>query len=177
MKEILKSKVNAYGMLAVAGLWVLSASISLLIKAYRNYSIETDIPYAILTLPMLFVFFNATRKEPGTAGAGLGVGLLSALMVPNLSDTPFGYAGHLIFLGVSFLFFAFPLIKQEELHQNLLGWVLAVTGIFSITFVAVNRTQNALSYVFGGLAYLLLVGLAIITVYYIFMESCLNETK
>jgi F0F1-type ATP synthase assembly protein I len=177
MKEILRSKVNAYGMLVVASLWVLVASISLLVKATGNFSIETDIPYAILTLPMLFVFFNASRKEPGLAGAGLGVGLLSVVTIPSLGDSPFGYAGHLVFLGVSFLLFAFPLIKMDEPHQKLLGLVLVATAIFGIAFVAVNRTQNALSYVFGGLAYLLLVGLAIITVYYIFMESCLNETK
>lgn len=177
MKEILKSKVNAYGMFVVASLWLLAATISLLVKAFGNLSLEADIPYAILTLPILFVFFQAARKEPGLAGAGLGVGLLSALMAPNLSDTPFGYAGHLIFLSVSFLLFAFPLLKPGEFHHNLLGWALAATGIISIAFVAVNRTQNTLSYVFGGLAYLLLVGLAIVTVYYIFMESCLNETE
>lgn len=164
-------------MLTIAGLWALTAVISLLFKAAGNLSQEVDIPYSIITLPMLFVYFQAARKEPGLAGAGLGVGLLSVVTIPSLGDSPFGYAGHLVFLGVSFLLFAFPLIKMDELHQKLLGWVLVAAAIFGIAFVAVNRTQNALSYVFGGLAYLLLVGLAIITVYYIFMESCLNETK
>ena len=177
LKDILRSKLNAYGVLVVAGLWAMIAAVNLITKAANLWLEPVDVFYNIIALAVLFVYFYAVRKEPGLAGAGLAVGLLSALANPQVSNSFFNFTGNSLFLGVSFLLFAFPLLRRDELHHKLLGWVLIGSGAFNVAFTMLGRSGEGLLYVVGAFMYLLQAGLAIMTIYYIFMESCLNETK
>jgi hypothetical protein len=182
MNQILKSKFNAWGFFIVACVWVLMMICSLM---FSILDINVDVLSPIIRMltigtgmVMTFFFFSISRSEPGLAAVGLILGTIGTTI--QTFPTQGGYSEIMGFIiGISYIFFAFAILKQESKTANWLGWAMILSGIiklFSIGMITeIMSGELGSIIIFSAITTLFGIFVALAAIYYIIVEGNLFE--
>jgi len=127
---------------------------------------------------MTFFFFSISRSEPGLAAIGLVLGTIGAMvqtfpMQSGLSEI----MGFII--GISYIFFAFAILKQESKTASWLGWAMILSGIIKLS--SIGAVTNMMDGEIGNIMVFLTITVlfeilvALAAIYYIIVEGNLFE--
>ncbi|HNW31648.1 MAG TPA: hypothetical protein PL190_04215 [Caldisericia bacterium] len=182
MNQILKSKFNAWGFFIVACVWVLIMICSFMFSILDiNAGVLSPIIRMLTVgtgMVMTFFFFSISRSEPGLAAIGLVLGTIGAMvqtfpMQSGLSEI----MGFII--GISYIFFAFAILKQESKTASWLGWAMILSGIIKLS--SIGAVTNMMDGEIGNIMVFLTITVlfeilvALAAIYYIIVEGNLFE--
>ena len=182
MNQILKSKFNAWGFFIVACVWVLMMICSLM---FSILGINVDVLSPIIRMLMVgtgmvmtFFFFSISRSEPGLAAVGLVLGIVGT--IAQISPTESGFSEIVGFIiGISYIFFAFAILKQEAKAAGWLGWAMILSGIIKLSSIGMitgmMRGELGGIIIFSAITILFEIFVALAAIYYIIVGGNLFE--
>lgn len=182
MNQILKSKFNAWGFFIVACVWVLMMICSLMFSILDiNVGVLSPI-IRMLTIGtgmvVTFFFFSISRSEPGLAAIGLVLGIVGT--ITQISPAESGLSEIVGFIiGISYIFFAFAILKQELKSAGWLGWAMILSGIVKLSSIVMITEMMSGELggiiIFSAITVLFEILVALAAIYYIIVEGNLFE--
>lgn len=182
MNQILKNKFNAWGFFIVACVWVVLMILELMFSVLEiNIGIMYPITRMLLIgtgMVMTFLFFSISRSEPGLAAVGLILGIIGLISQTALMSELSSVTGS--FIGISYIFFAFAILKQNNRAASWLGWAMilsSIIGLASIGMIAgmINGGFGGMT-IFSAITTLFGIFVALAAIYYIIVEGSLFES-
>lgn len=182
MNQILKSKFNAWGFFIVACVWALMMICSLM---FSILDINVDVLSPIIRMltigtgmVMTFFFFSISRSEPGLAAVGLVLGTIGTMI--QIFPMQSGLSEIMSFIiGISYIFFAFAILKQESKAASWLGWAMILSSIIKLS--SIGTITNMMDGEIGNITVFLTITVlfeifvALAVIYYIIVEGGLFE--